>query len=409
MITIASVSRRLCAPALFAVLLLGCRALPRVPIPDPAPLARITAGQTRREAKVMGLERNIPVTIGDLQGPGVIRHIWFTVRSDHPRPYAGLVLRIWWDGEPLPSVEVPLGDLFGVGFGEERLVSSAAVEMIPAGLPGHAALNCWIPMPFETARITIENQNPYAIDQIFWIVDWECLPSLDDGVGRFHAQWRRSNPVARGRPHTVLTTHGEGQFIGLIYSIRRLGPGAWVEGGEDFYIDVSGDEWAALKAWDFKRVPLRAGRLASGEINIANQPMGPVWPTLPGIGGEDYFGQSWGYKSDASMPLHGVTLGPDDDQRMTAYRFHLPDPVRFHRNLWMVFRDRGYDVGNRADDITTVALWYQREPHDRFPPLPVLGDRIPPPPLDMRGVVTDVSGEHIDEEPSRPEKAPGEN
>lgn len=371
-------SRALRLAAAIALLPLGCQRGHQPPVPDPAPLARVTVGESRREALVQALAPGQRVVLADLRGPGVIRHMWFTARSDHAGIYAGLVLRIWWDGEAHPSVEVPLGDFFGVGFGEERLVLSGAVEMIPCdGLPGHAALNCWLPMPFETARIEIENQHPFALDQLFHIINWERVPAPDAEVGRFHAVWRRSNPVARGRPHTVLQAWGEGHFVGMVLSIRRLEKGSWVEGGEDFYIDVDDDAWAALKAWDRKRLPLTGARIPEEWVTIANQPMGPVWPTLMGIGGEDYFGQSWGFRRDASAPLHGVSLGPDDADRMTAYRFHLPDPVRFHRNLWVTFRNHGWDTGPRADDVTTVAYWYQIEPHSPAEPLPPLEERLP--------------------------------
>ncbi len=348
--------------------------------PDPAPLARVSGGETRRDSRVVALPAGERVTLANLDGPGVIRHLWFTAMSGDPRIYAGLVLRIWWDGETEPSVEAPLGDLFGVGFGEERDVRSAAIEMIPAGgPPNHAALNGWLPMPFEAARLEIENQSAEPVDLLFWHINWERVRRLSPDHGRFHAQWRRSNPVVRGRHHTALIAEGAGRYVGTVHSIRRLGPGAWVEGGEDFYIDLPDDEWAALEAWDPALVADPTRRVPPDARSIANQPMGPVWPTLPGIGGEDYFGGAWGYhEPERSALLHGVSLGPGDDDRLTAYRFHLPDPIRFRERLRLIFRNHGADVQARADDITTVTCWYQTEPHLAFPELPPLPDRIPP-------------------------------
>ncbi|MBN1476681.1 DUF2961 domain-containing protein [Candidatus Sumerlaeota bacterium] len=363
-------------------LLLGCQMAP-----DPAPLARVSGGDTRRDSRVVDLPAGERVTLAELAGPGVIHHMWFTAMSDSPRVYAGLVLRIWWDGEPVPSVEVPMGDLFGVGFGEERDVRSAAIEMTPpGGLPNHAALNWWLPMPFESARLEIENQNDAPINLLFWHIDWERVEQLDPEHGRLHAQWRRSNPVERGRHHTALIAEGRGRYIGTVYSIHLLEPGSWVEGGDDFYIDLPEDEWAALEAWDRTLVIDSARRVPAEARSIANQPMGPVWPTLEGTGCEDFFCGAWGFHDpERSALLHGVSLGPTEDGRLTAYRFHLPDPIRFHERIRVIFRNHGWDVQARADDITTVAYWYQIEPHTPFPELPPVEERLPPPPPDTAG------------------------
>ncbi len=342
-------------------------------------VSSLSGGETRRSAFVQGIEPGQTVRLADLEGPGIIRHFWFTAKSDDPRLYAGMVLRIWWDGEAEPSIETPLGDFFGVGFGEERPVRSAAIEMIPAGMPGHAALNCWLPMPFESARIEIENQSPEVM-ALFHIINWEKVNRLPADAGRLHAQWRRSNPVERGHHHTAVKARGKGRFAGLICSIRRLEPGAWVEGGDDFYVDISEDEWAALETWDPEKVRDPERRPAPDERSIANQPMGPVRPTLPGIGAEDYFGQSWGFREGEQWPYHGVSLGPEEEDphgRLSAYRFHMADPIRFEKNLFMILRNHGWDVQARADDITTVAFWYQEEPHLGFPVLPPVQDRIP--------------------------------
>src|SRR5204862_3843397 len=52
------------------------------------------------------------VTLADIAGPGAIQQIWCTV---HPKYWRALILRIYWDGAPTPSVEVPLGDFFRMG------------------------------------------------------------------------------------------------------------------------------------------------------------------------------------------------------------------------------------------------------------------------------------------------------
>ena len=54
--------------------------------------------------------------------PGCITHIWMTgaplinrFQTEHlPRK---MVIRMFWDNEDSPSVEVPVGDFFGIGHG----------------------------------------------------------------------------------------------------------------------------------------------------------------------------------------------------------------------------------------------------------------------------------------------------
>lgn len=57
------------------------------------------------------IEANQSYTIAEIDGPGVIQHIWMTCFPAHWRT---LILRMYWDGEENPSIEVPFGDFFSV-------------------------------------------------------------------------------------------------------------------------------------------------------------------------------------------------------------------------------------------------------------------------------------------------------
>src|ERR1700745_786845 len=60
------------------------------------------------------------LVMADLAGPGVVNPIWVTV-ADNEYAWPRLVrLRVYYDGKKTPSVDVPLGDFFGVGHGYER-------------------------------------------------------------------------------------------------------------------------------------------------------------------------------------------------------------------------------------------------------------------------------------------------
>ena len=335
-----------------AWLLVGCQtSSSNTSLFGSAPLPAITDARTARVQNVVQLEPGQTVTLAELDSPGVIRHIWFTARNGGQRLYKNLVLRAWWDGEDAPSIEAPLSDFVGIGWGEEHDLSTSMSELVQAGPPNHAALNLWWPMPFESCRLTLEHQGDETCDLFFWIINVEHVATMPADWGRLHAQWRRQNPVPRGGPYVVCDAHGAGRYVGTVMNYHLLEPGSWVEGGESFFIDDDA---------------LTAG----------------AEPTLKGIGSEDYFGLSWGYRSEHELPDHGVSFGPVPESgqpngRMTAYRWHVRDPIRFARALRVEFRCHGWDVQGRSDDYSSVAIWYQHEPHAAFPTLPAPDKRVP--------------------------------
>ena len=134
--------------------------------------------------------------------PGIMRHIWITMDSQDPQFLRKIVLRMYWDGEQSPSVECPIGDFFGVGFGIRRNFTSAPLMMNPEDGKG---FNCYFPMPFEKARITVQNDCDVNVT-IYYYFDYELHPTLPDDAGRFHAQWRRMNPTD-GLPNEAWVHH----------------------------------------------------------------------------------------------------------------------------------------------------------------------------------------------------------
>ncbi len=293
-------------------------------------------GNSKRISGVKDIKAGETLQLAEIEGAGIIRHIWITAMCKVPQIYGCLVLRMYWDDEQEPSVQAPLGDFFGVGFGKEVEFKSFALEMFPASGNNHSALNCYFPMPFhKSARITIENRSQRKVNMFFWHIDYDELPNLPDNVLHFHACWRRENPVTLHQPYTILYAKGRGHYIGTVLNYHLLGPGAWVEGGDNFYIDESTE------------------------------------PVLPGTGAEDYFGHGWGFRQQNNALFHGTSYGPKD-AKMTAYRFHLLDPVKFNKSIRVIMRCHGADVGDRQDDYSSVAYWYQTEPHLPFGELPPL-------------------------------------
>ena len=141
-------------------------------------------------ADAVPVEPGQTATVLDVQGAGVVTHIWFTIDSPDPMHLKNLVLRAWWDGEASPSIEVPIGDFFGLGLGEYFVYQSALLAVAPV-----KALNAYFKMPFATAaRMTVTNEGTVRTRSLYFAIDYVTLPSLPGGLGRFHAQYRQAAP-----------------------------------------------------------------------------------------------------------------------------------------------------------------------------------------------------------------------
>lgn len=282
-------------------------------------------------------------TLGEIEGPGVIQHIWMTCFPSHWR---SLVLRIYWDDEEQASVETPIGDFFCNGWCERSNVNSLPIAVNPAG-----GMNSYWEMPFrKSAKLVVENiSEEDAI--LYYQIDYS-LCSVPDNAAYFHAQFRRSNPLPYKEVHTILDgVKGKGHYVGTYIAWGVNNNGWWGEGEVKFYLD--GDK-------DF--------------------------PTICGTGTEDYFGGAWNWEHPKgeygiySTPFLGMhqVIKPDglyrSQQRFGMYRWHIMDPIRFDEDLRVTVQALGWRSGGRylplQDDISSVAYWYQTEPHNPFPKLP---------------------------------------
>jgi hypothetical protein len=282
-------------------------------------------------------------TLGEMKGPGAIQQIWMTPTGNWRRS----ILRFYWDDEAEPSVECPVGHFFACGWGKYAQVSSLAVCVNPG-----SAFNCYWQMPFrKKARITLENTDDK--DMVLYYQVNYTLTRLPADAAYFHAQFRRESPLHTKGLYTILDgVQGRGHYVGTYLAWEVHSPGWWGEGEIKFYLD--GDR---------------------------------AWPTICGTGTEDYFCGSYNFENQEtkkyqvfSTPYTGLAqvLPPDKTyevgQRFGLYRWHVPDPVRFRKDLKVTIQALGWQSGGRYlpldDDISSVAFWYQTEPHARFPKLP---------------------------------------
>ena len=177
-------------------------------------------GQGWKVSPSIHIEGSATVTLADIDGPGAIQQIWLTV---HPQHWRSLVLRFYWDGEKSPSVEVPVGDFFCMGWCERANVTSMPVAVNPAG-----GFNCYWEMPFrQHARITVENLSPDAVRGFYYQINY-TLTDVPEDRAYFHAQWRRNNPLPYGEDHTLLDgVEGQGHYVGTYIAWGVNSNGWW--------------------------------------------------------------------------------------------------------------------------------------------------------------------------------------
>ena len=302
-------------------------------------------GQGWKVSPSVRIEGGKTFTLAEIDGSGAIQHIWMTPTGN----WRCSILRIYWDDETEPSVEVPVGDFFGMGWGQYAHLNSLPVTVNP----GSAFNSYWV-MPFrKKARLTVEN-----IDEkdmvLYYQIDY-TLTDVPADTAYFHAQVRRVNPLPFKDVYTLVDgIRGTGQYVGTYMAWGVNNRGWWGEGEIKFFMDGDGE-----------------------------------FPTIAGTGTEDYFCGSYNFENRATRQyqefstayagLHQV-IRPDgvyaSQQRFGMYRWHVVDPIRFKQDLKVTIQALGWRANSTReylplqDDIASVVYWYQTEPHAKFPALP---------------------------------------
>lgn len=327
--------------------------------------------QTGGNGDYIKVPKGETVTLAEMAGAGIVKHIWVTISSGDLMHRKNLVLRMYWDGCEHPSVEAPIGDFFGQGWGMNYNFASLPLAAAPRD---GKALVCYFPMPYGNgARITIENQGTDDVGSFYYYVDYEEHGSIPDDMGRFHAwynqeltkpesdlgdienEWgifdKPSKNLTDANNYLFCECEGKGHFVGVNYYIHCPTPIWYGEGDDMFFVD--GEAWA---------------------------------PSCHGTGTEDYFNQSWSPDEHYLHPYFGTARAPgkmNDSPlfgwlgKVHVYRFHLEDPIRFSKSL------RASIEHGHADclilSLQSVAYWYQTMPGKPFPTLAPVEARQPMP------------------------------
>lgn len=281
-------------------------------------------------------------TLADIEGPGMIRHIWITECTEN----RDLILRIHWDNADAPSVETPLFDFFACARPDAFCQMTSQMVCVNP----RRAFNCYWEMPFRSrALVTLENISNFDI-VAYYQMDYTLEEIPEDSL-YFCAQFRRTNPLPYKEVYTILDgIKGAGQYVGTYLFWGVNNNGWWGEGEIKFYMDGDTD-----------------------------------FPTICGTGTEDYFCGAWNFDVDRNYtpfctPYAGLNnvIRPDGlysaQTRFSLYRWHVPDPIFFEEDLRVTIQALGWRNEGRylplQDDISSVAYFYLDHPCDVTGTLP---------------------------------------
>lgn len=265
------------------------------------------------------IPRGKEIVLADLKGPGKVTY-WYITDNTDGKWYPGLVLKVFWDEETEPSINVPLADFFGAIGGKTIDYHSLPMQI------NHLCYMCYLPMPFsQRARFVLLNDGDRNYSQsVAYGIDYEQGQEFAREKSRLHGAWRRSNPTKESM-HTILEVRGRGQYVGNFLQVYSRFEGWWGEGDTLFHPD------------------------------------GKATTHTPGT--EDEYGSCWGFGKLFQNAYCGYLENTKGQNRM--YRWYLANPIRFQQSLKVEIQNQRYEKGQipSRDDYTSMAFWYQEEPH----------------------------------------------
>jgi hypothetical protein len=265
----------------------------------------------RKGAPSRRIEPGEKVVLADLEGPGTIRHVWMTFPPARPERMRALVLEVFYDGAPEPSISAPALDFFGLPHGRPAPYVSALLSAQES-----RGFNAYLPIPFRRRiRIELSNASPRPT-VLYYQLDYTLERNLSAETGLLHVSFRRENPTVLKRDFTIAEgLRGPGRFLGCSVGVRTLPQKHFAWYGE-------------------------------GELKIFKDGDGTL-PTICGTGLEDYVGTAWGMGSHFALyggvplDLRAPESGPMPDF-VSFYRWHVVDPVVFARDLRVTIQQIGY-------------------------------------------------------------------
>lgn len=257
-------------------------------------------------AEMPRLNAKTRVTILNVEGPGVVTLIHasaLALKFDSQfssEEAMNVILRIFYDGESKPAIEMPYMDFLGDIQCQSSYFNSVYFTKVKE------SHNFRIPIPFRK-RIKIELENPSDKNLLGYTdIQWEKLPSIPPETGYLRVDYRQGNLNVQ-EDNILLDLHSKGKIIAHWFqyeSEKSKGGETICEADQQLYLDKDSQ------------------------------------PTLNYLGSEDVYGYSWGYKgthSDGrSVILRQEDLKPEGS-RIAILRCRTDDAISFQNSCkWVL-------------------------------------------------------------------------
>jgi len=268
------------------------------------------------------------VTVLDYTGKGSVSSLKLKLKPYNQKTFSKLNLKIYWDGDKKPAVDLPICYFFGGGGIEypaiDTIISEKTLTTLFYGFDGKAgSFYSYWPMPFwESARIVITNNSHINLKSL----ETEVLISSEDAYHYSreecaHFYVKQTNDYDSGNEYysNSFEETGRGHVVGIMFYSDKYN----MDGDENTYIDDS------------------------------------QTPQMHGDGTEDDHNQAWG-GGPAIQPLWGGLINGFQG----SYRIYLNDSYVFNKNIKMVHEYSNCCARNShvPGGKTDVTVFYYKSP-----------------------------------------------
>lgn len=272
--------------------------------------------------KKVSVRKGQTKTITELSGQGSIASLKINMNPFTKETFFNSTLRIYWDGNAKPAVDVPLGYFFGGGGKDYEIADDVWQTKLSSLFFGYDSQKnelyaYWVMPYWKSAKIEIQNNSTQNIQSLTCEVQYkkaEVLKYPKDKTGYFHAK-RTVDTDNKTTPYTTaFRENGRGHVVGILF---------FTEG-----YDMDGDEFTYID--------------------------GSCTPQIHGSGTEDDHNQGWAGTA-YQKPLWGaITNG-----YASAYRIYMNDNYIFNKDITINYeysKCKGWPKGGDSD----VTVFYYK-------------------------------------------------